>query len=182
MKKPSTLSLQQQLLQSGLTTDAKLKQVKSEKRKQNKQATTVDTADAAKHSAEHSRLQQAERDRELNRQRKQAEDQKALQAQIKQLIDQHALPQDPDGVAYQFSHHNKIKTVYVTETTRQALINGRAGIVLNDAHYAIVPIETALKIQARDADCLLLLNPHASDANEIDDAYAAFTVPDDLMW
>ena len=80
MKKPQSLSLQEQLLKSGLTTDAKAKQVKTEKRKQQKQQRTqgVETVDEIKLDIEQQRLQQIERDKLLNQQRKQAEEQLSL--------------------------------------------------------------------------------------------------------
>ncbi len=184
MKKPQTLSLQEQLLKSGLASDAKAKQVKSEKRKQSKQQRSngVEIVDEVKLRAEQARQQQAERDRELNRLRKQAEEQKALAAQIKQIVELNRIAKDDNGIVYQFNDDNKVKSVYVVEKVREALINGRAGIVRLDSGYEIVPAEIAHKIQDRDASCVVVLNQHTQDIPAADDPYAAYQIPDDLIW
>jgi uncharacterized protein len=184
MKKTQALSLQEQLLKSGLASDAKAKQVKAEKRKQDKlkRNNGVDIIDDIKLSAEQQRQQQIERDRELNRQRKLADEQKALAAQIKQITELNRITQDANGVVYQFSDANKVKSLYVSEKVRTALIEGRAGIVKLEQHYEIVPAEIARKIQARDADCVIVLNQASDDVPAADDPYAAYQIPDDLMW
>lgn len=184
MKKPQTLSLQEQLLKSGLSNDAKLKQVKAEKRKQTKleRNNGVEIVDDVKLSAEQLRQQQAERDRELNRQRKLADEQKALAAQIRQIVDLNRIAPDPNGVAYNFSDGSKVKTLYLAEKTRAALVNGRAGIARVDDRYEIVPAEIARKVLARDAGSIVVLNEATEDLTGEDDPYAAYQVPDDLMW
>ncbi|MCQ8130578.1 DUF2058 domain-containing protein [Methylomonas rivi] len=184
MKKPQLNPLQAQLLKSGLTSEAKVKQVKAEKRKQDKlqRNNGVEIVDDIKLSAEQARQQQIERDRELNRQRKQAEEQKALAAQIKQIALLNRIAQEANGIAYQFNHDNKVKAVYVADKVREALINGRAGIVKLEQGYEIVPAEIARKIEARDADSVVVLNQATQDVAAADDPYADFRIPDDLMW
>jgi len=184
MKKTQLNPLQAQLLKSGLTSEAKVKQVKAEKRKQDKlqRNNGVEIVDDIKLSAEQARQQQIERDRELNRQRKQAEEQKALAAQIKQIALLNRIAQEANGIAYQFNHDNKVKAVYVADKVREALINGRAGIVKLEQGYEIVPAEIARKIQARDADSVVVLNQATQDVAAADDPYADFRIPDDLMW
>ncbi|MDD2758691.1 MAG: DUF2058 domain-containing protein [Methylomonas sp.] len=184
MKKPQLTSLQEQLLKSGLTSDAKVKQVKAEKRKQTKlqRNNGVEPVDEIKLSAEQARLQQVERDRELNRQRKLAEEQKALIAQIKQITLLNRIAQDAEGAAYQFNHDNKVKVVYVKQKVREALINGRAGIVHLESGYEIVPAEVARKIQNRDVSSVVILNEPTQDIPMEDDPYADYQIPDDLMW
>jgi len=184
MKKPHTNSLQDQLLKAGLTNTAKVKQVKAEKRKKDKQQRNnpSEVADEVKSSVEQARQQQVERDRELNQQRKQAEDLKALAAQIKQLVQLNRIGQDVDGMAYQFSHNNVVKKVYVMDKVREALTAGRAAIVFIDDVYEIVPAEIARKIQDRDADYVIVLNDSSQETVKEDDPYAAYQIPDDLMW
>lgn len=184
MKKPQTLSLQEQLLKSGLSNDTKLKQVKAEKRKQSKleRNNGVEIVDDIKLSAEQLRQQQVERDRELNRQRKLAEEQKALVAQIKQIVEMNRIAQDSNGMAYNFNDGNKVKTLYVAENVRLALVNGRAGIAKVEGQYQIVPAEIARKVQIRDAASIVVLNEATLDLAAADDPYAAFEIPDDLMW
>jgi hypothetical protein len=184
IKKTPTLSLQDQLLKSGLASDAKAKQVKTEKRKQAKvqRNNGVEIVDEIKLSAEQARQQQAERDRELNRLKQQAEAQKALAAQIVQISQLNRIEQDSNGLAYQFNHQNKVKTIYVSEKVREALINGRAGIIGLDSGYEIVPAEIARKIQDRDASRVVVLNQISQATLAEDDPYADYQIPDDLMW
>ncbi len=184
MQKPKTLSLQEQLLKSGLSNDAKAKQVKTEKRKQDKlqRNNGVEIVDEIKLSAEQARQQQVERDRELNLQRKLAEEQKALAAQIRQIVLLNRIAQDANGIAYQFNLGNKVKTVYVADKVREALIHSRAGIISLEQQFEIVPAEIARKIQARDASSVILLNLPTQDVAAADDPYAAYQIPDDLMW
>ena len=174
------LSLQEQLLKSGLTTDAKAKQIRSEKRKQRQNNTGGE--DEAKRLAQKAREEQAARDRELSLLKKEQAEQKEISAQIKQLIAQNRKDQaeNDDGIAYKFSDNNKIKTVYVSETMRDQISQGRLAIVKWERQYAIVPADVALKIKARNADCVLVLNDQAEE--KIDDAYAAYQIPDDLIW
>jgi uncharacterized protein YaiL (DUF2058 family) len=184
MKKPQTLSLQDQLLQSGLASDAKAKQIKTDKRKKSKLQRNqgIETVDELKLNLEQTRLQQAERDRELNLLRKQAEEKKALMAQIKQIVTLNRIQQDENGVIYQFNHRNKVKTVYASENVRLALINGRIGIVYIDTHYELVPAEIARKIMSRDAESVVLLNENSKEMQATEDPYAAYQIPDDLIW
>jgi uncharacterized protein YaiL (DUF2058 family) len=174
------LSLQEQLLKSGLTTDAKAKQIRSEKRKQQRQ-NNAGGEDEAKRLAQKAREEQAARDRELSLLKKEQAEQKEISAQIKQLIDQNRKDQaGDDGIAYKFSDNNKIKTVYVSEAMREQISKGRLAIVKWERQYEIVPADVALKIKARDANCVLVLNDQAEE--KIDDAYAAYQIPDDLIW
>lgn len=184
MKKPQLNPLQAQLLKSGLASEAKAREVKSEKRKQDKlkRNNGVEIVDEIKLSAEQQRQQQIDRDRELNRQRKQADDEKALLAQIKQIAELNRIAQDNNGVAYQFNDSGKVKTVYIADKVRQALIDGRAGIVKLDQHYEVVPAEVARKIQDRHQTSVLVLNQVSHQIAAEDDPYAAFQIPDDLMW
>jgi uncharacterized protein YaiL (DUF2058 family) len=174
------LSLQEQLLKSGLTTDAKARQIRSEKRKQRQN--NAGGEDEAKRLAQKAREEQAARDRELSLLKKEQAEQKEISAQIKQLIDQNRKDQaeNDDGIAYKFSDNNKIKTVYVSEAMREQISKGRLAVVKWEQQYEIVPADVALKIKARDADCVLVLNDQAEE--KIDDAYAAYQIPDDLIW
>lgn len=184
MKKPQTLSLQEQLLKSGLTNEAKAKQVKTEKRKQNKLLRNqgAEAADEVKLGIEEARRKQAERDLELNQLRKQALDQKALDAQIRQFIELNRMEKDGNGEAYRFADGGKIKTVYVSAKNRMALTSGRAGIVKYENGYEIVPSEIAVKIQERHAASVLVLNRDSGENSADSDPYAAYQVPDDLLW
>jgi uncharacterized protein len=180
------LSLQDQLLKSGLVSSAQAKSAKSDKRKQTQQQrkNNVSVVDEAKELVQKAQAEKVERDRELNYLKKQQEEQKHLIAQIKQLIELNKQPKDADdGLAYHFNDNNKIKTLYVSETMREQIIRGRLAIVKLGESYEVVPAETAKKISLRDAASVIVLNDLiASAVDNKDDPYAEYQIPDDLMW
>jgi uncharacterized protein len=180
--------LQEQLLKSGLVNASQIRSAKTQKNKQVKQQQhnkTV-TADEVKEQVQQARIEQAAKDRELNEQRKQDEERKHITAQIKQLIEHNRLPQDKtladDSIAFHFSDNNKVKTLYVSKTMQEQITNGRLAIVKLSQQYEIVPAETAQKIKLRDESTIIVFNDSNSSVDNKDDPYAAYQIPDDLMW
>jgi uncharacterized protein YaiL (DUF2058 family) len=178
------LSLQEQLLKSGLVSSAQAKTVKSNKHKQEQlqRKNNVVVVDEAKAWSEKARLEKLEKDLALNQLHQQQELKKQLLAQIKQLIEQNKLSRDEEGVAYRFIDNNKVKTLYVAETMRLQLINGQLAIVKLGKNYEVVTAEIAQKISERNADNVLVHNEPATSVTPSDDPYASYAVPDDLMW
>jgi uncharacterized protein YaiL (DUF2058 family) len=178
------LSLQEQLLKSGLVSNAQAKTIKSDKRKQTRQQqnNNVVVVDEAKLLAEKTQAEKAAKDKELNQSRKLQDEQKQLAAQVKQLIELNRQPRDENGVAYKFSDNNKIKTIYVADAMREQLIQGRLAIVRLAQQYEVVSAEVAKKIQARDESSMIVFNEQGKAVVEEEDAYAAYQVPDDLIW
>ena len=178
------ISLQDQLLNSGLIKKDKANKAKKEKYKQSKQQRNSKTIeiDEATLLAQKSLTEKQAKDRELNQQQKAKADEKAIVAQIKQLIKLNIQAQDNDGVAYNFSDNNAVKKIYVNEATLKNISNGKLAIVKYDAHYELVPAQVAEKIKQRDASFILVLNDKIEDEAAEDDPYADFQVPDDLMW
>jgi uncharacterized protein YaiL (DUF2058 family) len=178
------LSLQEQLLKSGLVSSAQAKTVKSNKHKQEQlqRKNNVVVEDQAKELAQKARAEQVARDIELNQQRQQQEQQKQRLAQVKQLIEQNKLPREEDGVAYRFNDDNKVKTLYVSDTMRAQLINGKLAIVKLGKSHEVVSAEVAKKISERDRDSVLVHNDSVTTIEQADDPYAGYAVPDDLMW
>lgn len=176
------LSLQEQLLKSGLVSNAQAKTIRSDKNKQQQQLqkNKVAVVDEAKLLAQQAQAAQLIKDRELNHQRKEAADQKAVLAQIKQLIELNAVTQDPQGIAYHFNDSGKVKTIYVNERVRAQLSAGKLAIVRHEKAYFCLSADVAAKIKERDPHIFMLLNEVVEKA--VDDIYAAFAVPDDLMW
>jgi len=182
------MSLQEQLIKSGLVSAGQAKAVKSEKHKQVKQQQhnkTVTVAEA-KEQAQKARLEQAERDRELNQERKQEEERKQLAAQVKQLIEQNRLPLEKeitdDSIPYHFTDNNKVKTLYVSKAMRDQITQGELAIVKLGKLYEVVNAETALKIKSRlQASLIVSIEPKLAEECQ-DDPYADYQVPDDLMW
>jgi uncharacterized protein len=179
------LSLQDQLLKSGLVSSAQAKSAKSDKRKQTEQQrkNNAPVVDEAKELVQKAQAEKVKRDRELNLLIKQQEEQKHLIAQVKQLIELNKQPKDDDGLAYHFNDNNKVKTLYVSETMREQIIQGRLAIVKLGESYEVVSSDVAKKIRLRDAASVIVhIEPIACVVDNKDDPYADYQIPDDLMW
>ena len=185
------LSLQEQLLKSGLVGSGQAKTIKAGKYKQAKQQqhNKIAVADDLKEKAQKARLEQAEKDRELNQQRKQEEERKQLAAQVKQLIEQNRLPKEKfsaaqldDNLAYHFTDRNKVKTLYVSKNQREQITQGQLAIVRLGKQYELVSADVADKIKLRDETSVIVLNDLNHQLVAQEDAYSVFQVPDDLTW
>jgi len=174
-------SIQDQLLKAGLAN--KKQATKARKAQHNKQklkASGVNVVDESERLAEKAKQEQIERDRELNRVKQQQMDERAIQAQIKQLIEMNAIDERGD-VDFRFTDGASIKSLLLQKAHRDALSDGKLVIVRLGESYAIVPPPVADKIAQRDESLIVLRNDAASD-EAMDDEYADFKVPDDLMW
>ncbi len=74
-----------------------------------------------------------------------------------------------------------MKRIAVNDMVRNKLSSGSLAIVKHGGGYEIIPREAALKIQERDERRIVLLNVVSEEVSE-DDPYAAYQIPDDLMW
>jgi len=177
------ISLQDQLLKAGLVDKKKASDVRKEKQKQAKQVRkgSAKSTDEVKQAAREARRAQAERDRQLNLQRKAEADKRAIKAQIRQLVEMNQVVLEGGELPYSFTDGNKIKKLYVTEQVQSRLSRGQLAIARFDDRYAVVPIGVAEKIQQRDADTIVLRNQSEAQV-DAEDPYADFQVPDDLMW
>lgn len=180
------LSLQEQLLKSGLVSSAKAKTIKTEKHKQQhaQRHHKIEIVDEAKMWAQKAAAEKAERDQLLNLQQQEQARQKEIKAQIKQLIEEHKIEFDRKNaeIAYRFTDGTTVKTLYVDEKLREQLAAGKIAIVRFGKDYELVNAETALKIKDRDEKRVLVLNEAKKEEIAADDPYAAFEIPDDLIW
>lgn len=176
-------SLQEQFLKAGLVDQKKVKQANQEKSRQKKieRQTGTSSVDEVRLAALETQRKNAERARELNAQRDAAARQKAIQAQIAQMVQQNRQSKGAGDIAYNFTHDHKIKRVYVSAAVHGHLVAGRLAIVCLGAAIELVPKVIADKIAERDAALVVRVNK-PSTAVDADDPYAAFQIPDDLMW
>ena len=176
-------SLQDQFLKAGLVNKKKVKQVTHEKSNQKKdeRRTGTETVDEIRLAALETQRKNAERARELNAQRDAAARQKAIGAQIVQMVQQNRQSKGAGDIAYNFTHDNKIKRIYVSAAVQTHLIAGRLVIVCQSENVELVPRVIADKIAERDAALVVRVNKTSSEI-DADDPYAAFQIPDDLMW
>lgn len=178
-----SLSLRDQLLKAGLVSEKQAKQAGKQKQKQQRleKKGQVEVDDAQKRAAQEAMAEKAARDQELNRQQQEKAEQKARSAQIKQLIETTRLPKLNGEDYYNFVDDKKVKRISVNALMRNKLSSGGLAIVRHGGGYEVVARDVALKIQERDARRIVLLNT-ATEAADADDPYAAYQVPDDLMW
>ncbi|MGG5836552.1 DUF2058 domain-containing protein [Huaxiibacter chinensis] len=176
------LTLQEQMLKAGLVSSKKLAKVQKTTKKSRVQARE------AREAVELNKQAQLERDKQLSEQQKQAALSKEYKAQIKQLIEMNRITVSKGNIGYNFTDNNLIKKIDVDKVTQSQLINGRlaiARLVTNnssESEYAIIPSVVANKIAQRDASYIVVSAELSEQAQDEEDPYADFVVPDDLMW
>lgn len=176
---------QEQLLKAGLVTKEQVHKAQKEKHKNSKHKRPKKQRSALDENtikAREAAAQKARHDRELNQKKQEQARQKAVSAEINQLIRQNQIKRNAaDDIAYRFEHQGKVKTIYVDETNRQKLAQGKIGIARIEGHYELVPLDIARKIQERNSKRIIL---NTADTKEPDqnDPYADYPVPDDLIW
>ncbi len=176
-------SLQDQFLKTGLINNKKIKQVHQEKSKQKKveRQTGTQSVDEARLAALEAQRKNAERARELNAQRVAAATEKAIQAQIAQMVQTNRQSKGNGDIAYNFTHSNKIERLYVSASVKAQLAAGHLVIVCQGGTTELVPRIVADKIAERDASLVVRVSKSSAET-DVDDPYAAFQIPDDLMW
>lgn len=177
------VSLQEQFLKAGLVNKTKVKLVNQDKSKQKKEErrTGTQTVDEARLAALETQRKNAERARELNAQRDAAAAEKAIVAQIAQMVQTNRQNKGAGDIAYNFTHGSKIERIYVSAAVREHLVAGRLVIVCLGGAVELVPRVIADKIAERDPTLVVRVNKTSAVVEE-DDPYAAFQIPDDLMW
>jgi len=195
-------SLQDQFLAAGLVKKQKAKNIQTAKKKAAKQsrANNTELVDEVGELAKQAQEEQRIKSQALNKQHKAEAEQKAVLAQIRQIITLNTIKKAPKEMAdaelstYNFTHNNKIKTLYVSPQNHDLVSRGIVAIAsLEEAGsdvYYLIPAEAANKIKERNSEAIVLLNDFSSkekstntdDLEKEDDPYADFEVPDDLMW
>ena len=176
--------MQEQLLKAGLADKTKTNRINKEKYKKNKQQRNAkqDIVDESKIMVEKAIIEKAERDREMNRLKDQKAQEKAIKAQIRQLISTNKVAKgNADDLAYNFEDKKKVKRIYVKPDVHEHISNGLLAIVALDGQYELVPKAVAEKISTRDKDVIVVLNEKL-ETEAVDDYYADYEIPDDLMW
>ncbi len=180
-------SLKDQFLKAGLIDQKKVRSAVQDKSRQTKleRQTGVQSVDEAAQAAAEAQRKQAERAREMNAQRDAAARQRAIAAQIVQMVQQSRQDRGRGDIAYNFTHGTRIKRVHVSAEVQGHLVAGRLAIVCQGESIELVPARIADKIAERDPALVVRVqrNPDtAPGAAPEEDPYAAYQVPDDLMW
>ena len=177
------VSLQEQFLKAGLVDKNKVKQANHEKSRQKKVERRTGTAsvDEARLAALETQRKNAERAREHNAQRDAAATQKAINAQIAEMVQKNRQGKGGGDIAYHYTHDGKVERIHVSAAVRSHLAAGHLVIVCHGGSTELVPRAIADKIGERDPS-LLVRVAKPSTETDADDPYAAFKIPDDLMW
>lgn len=175
-------ALQAQLLKAGLVDNKKAK--KLTKQAQHEQRTGHNDDAQIKAEIERAKQEKLAKDQALDSEKQRILEQKALKASIIQMIKQHQVGQTEGDVAYQFIDENKIKKVYINQQIYNALVSGSLVIAKDQESYAFLPKALADKIdQKMQGFVLINKNTEKNDqATDEEDPYAAYVIPDDLMW
>lgn len=178
-----SLSLRDQLLKAGLVSEKQAKQAGKQQQKQQRleKKNQVEKDDSLRQATLQAQAEKLAKDQELNRQQQEKADQKARAAQVKQLIERTRLPKLTTDDYYNFVDNKKVKRIAVNDLMRDKLSRGSLAIVQHGGGYEVIPRDAALRIQERDPRRIVLLNVVSEEVDE-DDPYAAYKVPDDLMW
>lgn len=167
------MSLQEQLLKAGLSTEKKAKKAKKSSKK------TRELKREVKAATEQKKQEEQQRAKELNEKIQQQAQQKAVQAQIVQLIEMNKQETKGD-VRYNFTDGSSVEFITVSDPVQKQLANGQLSIVRYNEDYAVIPSIVAEKIALRDESWII----SQAEKEEIDedDPYADYVIPDDLMW
>lgn len=174
-------ALQAQLLKAGLVDAKKAKKINQQ---QQHAVKTGHADDNIKSSLAQAQAEKLARDQALNRERQQALEEKTSAANIRQMLAQHQIQGTAGDIVYQFIDAGKIKKIYVTQDIYNQIVLGRIAIARLDEQYPLLPRILADKIAERAPDAIIIRNEKnaATQAANEEDPYAAYVIPDDLMW
>lgn len=181
-------SLQEQLLAAGLVDKKQAKKAAKEMKRQDHLQRTgqENNLDANKEKAAAALKAKAERDRELNRQREQEAQAKAIAAQVRQLVQTNAIKSEQADIRYQFVDGKKVKSIYIDQAIFDRLSKGQLAIIAleqpGEKKYEVVALAIAEKIKQRKDNHFIYIAENTSTELDEDDPYAAYQIPDDLMW
>lgn len=177
------VSLQEQFLKAGLVDKNKVRQANQEKSRQKKveRRTGTVVVDEAHQAALDTQRKNAERAREHNAERDAAAKQKAITAQISEMVRKNRQSKGAGDIAYNFTHGTKVERIHVSSAVQAHLMAGRLVIVCHGGATELVPKTIADKISERDASLVVRVAKPSGEV-DADDPYAAFKIPDDLMW
>ncbi|NNG80665.1 DUF2058 domain-containing protein [Acinetobacter sp. ANC 5378] len=174
-------ALQAQLLKAGLVDNKKAK--KLSKQAVHEQRTGQSNEAELKAKIAQDKQEKLAKDQALDLEKKRLLQGKELKAAIIQMINQHKI-RDIDGeVAYQFIDDSKIKKIYLNQQIYNALVSGSLVIAKESESYAVLPKALADRINDKMEGFIIVNNSEKNEQiTDEEDPYAAYVIPDDLMW
>ncbi len=175
-------ALQAQLLKAGLVDAKKAKKINQQQQHAKKTGQNQTEADV-RQALIVAQQEKLAKDQSLNRQRQAELEQKTAQANIKQMLTQHQLKDTQGDITYQFIDQKKIKKLYVTQAIYEQIVAGRVWIARLEPSYVLLPRPLGEKIEQRAPEVIVVNNSlNQETISDADDPYAAYVIPDDLMW
>lgn len=174
-------ALQAQLLKAGLVDNKKAK--KLSKQAVHEQRTGQSNEAELKAKIAQDKQEKLAKDQALDLEKKRLLQGKELKAAIIQMINQHKI-RDIDGeVSYQFIDESKIKKIYLNQQIYNALVSGSLVIAKESESYAVLPKALADRINDKMEGFIIVNNSEKNEQiTDDEDPYAAYVIPDDLMW
>ena len=173
-------ALQAQLLKAGLVDSKKAKQISKQSQHAKR---TGDLADIeAKKVMAAAQAKKIAKDQRLNQEKQQILEEKMLRANIIQMIKQHQITDTQGDVDYQFVDDSKVKKIHVTQKLYEQIVAGQVAIARLEESYALLPRPLADRIDAKLEGYMVVSNDKSDTELATDDPYAAYMIPDDLMW
>ena len=174
-------ALQAQLLKAGLVDNKKAK--KLSKQAVHEQRTGQSDEAELKAKIAQDQQEKLEKDQALDLEKKRLLQGKELKAAIVQMINQHKI-RDIDGeVSYQFIDESKVKKIYLNQQIYNALVSGSLVVAKESDGYAILPKALADRINDKMEGFIIVNNSENNEqTTDEEDPYAAYVIPDDLMW
>jgi len=187
--------LREQLLKSGLVSKDQAKKVDKQakvkahqvikdqqhrKKHPGGKPAAVDT-DSVAYSVAKAREEEVARAKELNRLLELDRKQREWYAQARQLVECYHVNETGANDIYNFVDGRVVKPMYVTTHQRKLLANGQLGIVALEGQYYLVPNTIVEKLQEHVPDLIVYFNQSEEETSEAD-YYAAYPVPDELIW
>lgn len=174
-------ALQAQLLKAGLVDNKKAK--KLSKQAVHEQRTGQSSEAELKAKIEKDQQEKLAKDQALSLEKKLALDEKTLRSSVIQMISHHKIKETDGDVTYQFIDDSKIKKVYINQQIYNALVSGSLVVAKDHDRYAFLPKALAERINEKLTGFILVNNSeNTAEVTDEEDPYAAYVIPDDLMW
>ncbi len=174
-------ALQAQLLKAGLVDNKKAK--KLSKQAVHEQRTGQSNEAELKAKIEKDQQEKLAKDQALSLEKKLALDEKTLRSSVIQMISHHKIKETDGDVTYQFIDDSKIKKVYINQQIYNALVSGSLVVAKDHDRYAFLPKALAERINEKLTGFILVNNSeNTAEVTDEEDPYAAYVIPDDLMW
>lgn len=173
-------ALQAQLLKAGLVDNKKAKQIN--KQNQHSKRTGEQTDAEVKQALAEAQAKKLEKDQQLNQEKQRLLEEKTLKANIIQMIRQHQIIDISGDIGYQFIDQSKVKKLYITQKLYDQIVAGHIAIARLEDTYALLPRPLADRIEDKMSGFIVIANTQDEQQMDEDDPYAAYVIPDDLMW